>query len=472
MLYEILLIISPLITAPYVSRIFGAEGMGIYSYTNAIAVYFTMFAALGIKSYGQREIAQHRDNREETSRLFWELELVCVSSTAAALIAWTFLVLFSKSYSVYYLVLTMTVLATAFDISWFWGGQEQFKFIVIRNSIVKIAGIVLLFTFVHQRSDLVLYMVIIAGMNLLGNISMWSYLRKYLVHVDIKSLRFKQHYRQTVIYFIPTVATSIYTVLDKAMIGWITKDENENGYYDAATNVLNLCKTLVFSIISVVSSRMSFLFAKENHEEITARMTQTMNFVTLIAVPLVFGVAGVAKRFVPWFFGPGYDETVNILYILVPLIVIIGISNSLGSLYFTPSGQRARSNKAIVTGAVVNLLFNLLLISLWKARGAAAASLLAETTITVMYLYMARDYYDLKQIPRFMWKRLVAAGIMFAAVLATGNFFSKQSLFVTLMLQIASGVIVYFVLLLVLHDGFLLENLKRYGGKLLKRKQG
>ena len=104
---------------------------------------------MGIKSYGQREIAQHRENPQECSKLFWELELMCISTTAVSLIVWTFLIIFSANYSVYYLVLTMTVLATAFDISWFWSGQEQYRFIVIRNSIIKILGIVLLFAFVR-----------------------------------------------------------------------------------------------------------------------------------------------------------------------------------------------------------------------------------------------------------------------------------------------------------------------------------
>ena len=122
-----------------------------------------MFSAMGIKSYGQREIAQHRENPQECSKLFWELELMCISTTAVSLIVWTFLIIFSANYSVYYLVLTMTVLATAFDISWFWSGQEQYRFIVIRNSIIKILGIVLLFAFVRKRSDLVLYIALIAA---------------------------------------------------------------------------------------------------------------------------------------------------------------------------------------------------------------------------------------------------------------------------------------------------------------------
>lgn len=467
-LYEILAIVAPLITAPYVSRIFGADGVGIYSYVNAITAYFTMFSALGIKSYGQREIARHRDNPEECSKLFWELELMCVSTTSLALIVWIFLIIFSKSYSVYYLVLTITVLATAFDISWFWGGHEQYRFIVIRNSIIKILGIILLFVFVHKKSDLVLYIALIAATGLLGNISMWTYLPKFLVKTDMKSLCVKRHYRQTVVYFIPTIATSIYTVLDKAMIGWITKSDFENGYYEQATKILNICKTLVLSVNTVVSSRMSFLFSKNAHEEIKHKMQTTLNFILTISVPITFGLIGVAKNFIPVFFGKGYNDTIPILYIMSPLLIIIGISNCLGALYFTPSGQRARSNKGIVTGAVVNLAINCVLIPFFAARGAAVASVIAELSITAIYLFMARDYFDISCILRFGWKKLLSAVIMFGAVLVADKMI--DDMLTSLIVQIITGIIIYAVCLVIFRDKFLTDNIKKYGSKIMKKK--
>ncbi len=63
LLYEILILITPFITTPYISRVLGADGVGIYSYTSSIMAYFTMFAALGTAAYGAREIAQLRDVR-------------------------------------------------------------------------------------------------------------------------------------------------------------------------------------------------------------------------------------------------------------------------------------------------------------------------------------------------------------------------------------------------------------------------
>ena len=144
--YQILVLAVPFITTPYVSRVLGAEGVGVYSFTNSIASYFTMIAALGTMSYGAREIARARDDRQQLSRLFWEIETLAIISTSASIALWTIWILFAPEYNLIYLILTMTLLGSMTDISWFFTGLEQFKYIVIRNSLVKIVGVVLLFS--------------------------------------------------------------------------------------------------------------------------------------------------------------------------------------------------------------------------------------------------------------------------------------------------------------------------------------
>ena len=239
--YQILTLITPLITAPYVSRIFGPSGIGIQSYTNSIVMYFTLFAALGTVTYGQREIAMHRDNKKETSKLFWEIECLSIMTTCICLLIWFTFVFLYKEYRPYFLVQTMTIVAVMFDISWFFGGFEQFKFIVIRNTIVKILGIGCLFIFIKEKSDLLLYIGLLAATGLLGNISMWTYLPRFLVKIDFKKLKVMRHFKETLVYFIPTIASSIYTVLDKTMIGAITNNSSENGYYEQATKIVKMC---------------------------------------------------------------------------------------------------------------------------------------------------------------------------------------------------------------------------------------
>ena len=258
LLYQILTLITPFITTPYIARVLGTNGVGIQSYTSSVVQYFSILAALGTASYGQREIARHRDDRRERSRVFWEIELLCAGTTALCLVVWLGVIAFSKAYAPYYAALTMTLAAVAFDISWMFGGMEQYRLIVIRNTAIKLAGIALMFLFVKDSGDLLLYIALLAATGLLGNISMWGYLGRFVDPVDVRSLKIRRHLKEVIVYFIPTIATSVYTILDKTMIGWFSgSDKSENGYYEYATGFVNMAKILIISFNAVMSARMS-----------------------------------------------------------------------------------------------------------------------------------------------------------------------------------------------------------------------
>lgn len=453
--YEVLVIIVPFITTPYISRILGAEGIGIYSYTSSIMAYFTLFAALGTASYGAREIAQHRDDRKQASKLFWEIELMTVGTSTVCLIFWILLIIFSSEYRYYYMALLPTLLATMMDISWYFTGYEQVKYIVTRNSFCKIAGVILLFTFVKQKEDLILYMLINSGINLLGNISMWTYLPKILEKVDWKELEVKKHFQETLIYFVPTIATSIYTVLDKTLIGIITESSYQNGYYEQATKIVAIVKTFTFGAVnSVMGARISYLFAENKLDEIHRRIEKSMNFIFLIGFGFVFGIIGVAKNFVPLFMGEGYEPVICLLYLMAPLVVIIGVSNCLGSQYFTPSGQKKKSAKFIIIGSVLNLCLNLILIPKWGAYGAVVASLMAELAISALYITFSKGYMSHILIWKLAWKRMAAGIIMCVVVYELGEIlmFSPMML---LIVQVVAGVGIYGCVLIVLRDDML-----------------
>lgn len=468
-LYQILTLITPLITAPYVSRVLGSDGVGIYSFTNSIVTYFTLFAALGTASYGQREIAMHRDSPEQSSRLFLEIELLSVATTSAATVAWLIWILISTQYTAYYGVLTMSVIAVAFDISWYFAGFEKFKYIVIRNTIVKLAGIALLFLFVKTRNDTLLYVGIMAATGLIGNISMWTYLPGMLSKVDIHTLHpFKKHLKQTFAYFIPTIATSVYTVLDKTMIGAITKSESQNGYYEQATKIIRMVESLLFSLNTVMTSRQSYLFIEGRIDEIKDKINKSFEYLFALAIAFMFGILAVAQNFVPWFFGKGYGPVVTILYVMSPLPLVICISNILGSQYLTPSGQRVRSSKGIITGAVTNFILNSLLIPRFQASGATVASVAAELVISIIYVHMSKGYVSWRQLGRIAWKKLLAGFVMFCAVWFIGR--GHEGSIIITIIQILAGACVYGLLLLLLKDTFADDAIKMVRERLAKRK--
>lgn len=468
LLYDMLALIVPLITTPYISRVLGAEGIGVYSYTSSIMSYFTLFAALGTVSYGAREIAQHRDNKKEASKLFWEIELMTVITTIIGIVAWMIVILVSEQYKYYFMALVPLLFGTAADISWFYTGEEQLKYTVVINTIFKVLGVILLFILVRSENDLFKYMIIQSIVILLGNVSMWIFLPKFLVRVSLNTFTLSYHFHETLIYFIPTIATSIYTVLDKTLIGVITKSSFENGYYEQATKIINIAKSVTFSSVNVVvGARISYLFLKENYDEIRHRLKSSINFILLVGCGICFGIIAVAKQFVPLFFGKEYKPVVTLLYIMSPLILIIGISNCLGNQYYTPSGHRAQSAKIIILGSLINLVLNLVLIPMLGGKGAAYASLFAELMITVIYVVMSDGYVTPGMIWELGWRKLLAGVLMCVSVMLVGNVID-YSLFQVLCLQIIAGILIYCLLLLIMRDATFIKYIQRMADRLNK----
>ena len=449
--YQILSVVTPFITAPYLSRVLGPEGIGIQSYTASYAAYFSMFATLGTVTYGSREISRARNDRDLRSRLFWEIEALTVFTSLLTLVGWFLFIGFHASYRVYYVILTMNILTSMMNISWFFSGLELFGLIVARDTFFKVLGIASVFLFVKSRDDLALYVALTSAMSLFSALSLWPYLRKRVRRVSVRELRVFRHFGKTWVYFIPTAATSIYTVLDKTLIGLITRETVENGYYQQADKIVSMMKSVVFGgVNSVVGVRISYLFAEEKYAEIHARIRSSMHYIFFMGFGCVFGLTAVARNFVPLFFGDGYEKVVSLLYIISPIVLIIGVSNCLGSHYYTPSGRRAQSTRYIIAGSALNLLLNLLLIPLWKSTGAALASVAAELLVTVLYVCHCDSYMPLSVFIQCGAKKCLAGCAMFAVVWHMGDLPGLPILI--LAAQIGVGVLLYLFTLLFLKD--------------------
>ncbi len=451
-LYELLTIATPLITAPYVSRILGADGVGIYSYTQSCMTYFTMFAALGKNNYGMREIARCRNNTEEYSQKFWEIELLTVCTSAICIIAWLILTIFSGSYKSYFIAFIPILFASMFDISWFYTGHERVGYTVFWNAVCKIAGLICIFSFIKTRNDLVLYIFLNSAILMLGNLSMWVFLPKMLVKIDARALNIRQHFKETLVYFIPTIATSIYTVLDKMLIGVITNDSYQNGYYEQATKIMNIAKTVCFvALNSVMGARISFLFAEHRIDEIKTRINNSLNLISFLSFGTMFGIIAIADEFVPLFFGNGYEPVVKLLILMSPLIPIIGISNCIGTHYYAPVGKTKNASYYMIAGSVCNLILNIALIPKLGATGAVIGSIGAELIITILFVHFDDRYVTWKDLFLTSWKKVLAGLLMLFGIV----FFSRRILvtgITGLLLWVIVGVAIYILVLFVLKD--------------------
>ena len=464
-MYQILALITPLLTAPYVSRVLGVENIGIYSYTFSIQHYFMLAAGLGTGSYGKREIARVRNDEKKRSLLFWEIELLSIITTLISVTGWAFVVLKNPGLRIYFFILSFNVLAVLFEISWFYAGLEHFEHTVLRNSFFKIAGVIAIFLFVKTENDLPIYMGIMVASTLLGNMSMWVHLPKYLVKIDWREIRIARHFKETLIYFIPAVATSIYSVLDKTLIGIITQSNAQNGYYEQASKIINLAKPICFTALNaVISSRNSYLFAENRMDEVKKKIDDSINYILFVGIGICFGLCAVAARFVPWFFGNGYEAVEYLLYILSPIALIIGVSNCLGANYYNPAGYRLRSAMYLIVGAAVNLVLNCIFIPKFASYGAAVASVIAELVITTLYMKNCDRFLTYRQLFLHGWKKIIAGVAMFAFILLVDPLIKRDT--IAIFSEVFAGICVYALVLLLLKDSMVLWGIRIVKGKL------
>lgn len=449
--FQIFSLLIPFITTPYISRVLQAEGTGTYSFANSIATIFSLFAALGLSSYGVREVSRVRDSKRRASQLYWELTIIRVISTLVNFFVFLVVVHFTDGDMKIYLATSLTILAVGVDCTWFFQAMEQFRVLMMRNFIIKIISITCIFLFVKEKSDLVLYILIQTGSIFLSNVALLPQLRKHLVRVPFHRLRFKKHIRETIVYFIPTIATSVYTVLDKAMIGFFYMDDrSQNGFYELAHKIVNMLMTVITSLNVVVGVRTSYLFGQNREDEIKEHIRDTFRFMFMVSFPLCMGLTACADTFVPWFYGPGFEPIAPMLKMFAPLLFIIGISNVLGSLYLTPSGQRARSNRAVIIGAATNFALNLLLIRPLGAYGAVIASVSAEVVISTLYVSYSKDFISSAYILRTALRYALLAGVMFVPTYLLGKVLPANV--TTTFLQVGTGVVVYVLCLIISHD--------------------
>lgn len=459
LIYQVVNLLVQVILLRYLTIVIGAKGIGIQSYTNSVVSYFVMFSALGINWYGQKEIALRLGKKDSLSQCFWKLFMLKAVWSMMVLPVYGILIVVSAEYRIYYIAMLFTYFAGVMDISWLYQGVERFDIIAIRNTVIKVLGMVLTFAFVKTEDDVLLYVIFVAVSNFAGNASMWLKLSDMVQPPERDCIHFKECIRPAVQYFIPTIATTLYLTMDKTMIGMITGDNYENGYYEQAMQITNMLKTIVLSYNAVMVSRMSFLFAQREEAHIKKHFADSLELILTISWPIVFGFLMVEREFVTLYFGSGNERIGDVLLVFSPVILIVGLSNMVESHIITPLNKREIGNRIVVIGAIVNFILNLILIRMVGAVGAAAASVISEMVVTVFYVRNSFGMLKWKDIFQSSIKKAMAALLMSGVIYLLKNIMEVNV--IALMLQIITGGVVYGVALLLLRDSYLLGMIQR-----------
>lgn len=444
--YQLLLVVVPLLTAPYISRKLGPDMIGQQSYVYSIATYFMLFIMLGVNNYGNRSIARTRDDKREMSKVFWTIYgFQFLRATIIFVLYCLSILIFDPKYTLLAIVNAIYVFSGILDINWFFFGIEKFKITLTRNIIIKIASVICIFTFIKSSDDIWKYSLIVAMVALVSNGYLWLYIRRLVDWYKPKLKDIKPHVRPELILFIPVIAVSLYKVMDRIMLGMFSTT-TEVGYYTQSESVINLPMSLITALGTVMLPRISNLLSKGNVKETHQYIESSISFAVMLSSAMMFGLMAIAPTFVPVFFGKGYTPCIGLISGLSVTMLFISWANVIRTQYLIPNSQDKSYVLSIIIGAVTNLIINYLLIPKLQSRGALIGTICAEFTVCMLQTIWVRNELPIRRYIKISYPFIIFGILMFIVVRAV-SLIPVQPLLL-LALEIISGVAVYAILLL------------------------
>ena len=444
--YQLLVIILPLITVPYVSNILGAEGIGDYAFTYANMQYFVIFGMVGITLYGNRQIAYVRENKENLKNTFYSIyTLQLITTTISFVLYLIFTLVFNNGdYKWLYIVQGINIIASIADISWLFMGLEQFKKTVVRNTIVKLVSLASIFIFVKSSDDTVIYALIIALSSFIGNLTFWLYIPKIIGFKNIKILELTLHLKSSLALFIPQLAIQIYLLLDRTMLGIIT-DTVQVGYYENSQKIVKIVLTIATAIGTVMMPKIANTVASGDMKKVKYYIKNSFFFVSALSIPLMFGLMGVAPELSPCFFGNNFVGIEKLIIIRSLIILAISWSNVLGMQLLVPLNKTKEFTISVTSGAIINFILNLVLIKKFGAIGSCISTIISEFTVKLVQFYLIKDFIKAKELIKPVVLFIPASIVMYIFVRIIGDF--KGAGILTNIVQGMVGVISYFIII-------------------------
>ena len=442
--YQLLVIILPIITTPYVTRVFSSDDLGIYGYFNSIVTYFILLATLGVANYGTKEIS---GNRKEIKKNFWGIYTLQFGAALLSILLYILLCMgISTMQNPVAYILGLSLVSKGLDISWLFQGLEDFRKITARNITVKLVGVSAIFLFIKSASDLYLYVFLLTAFELLGQLSMWVPAREFIgkPHFDLGYA--KHHLKPIILLFLPQIAISLYVTLDRTMLGALASTRDV-GIYDQALKLVNILLTLVTSLGSVMLPRVSSLLSKGDHKAVNKMHELAFLIYNLVIFPIIAGILIVNDDFVQFFLGKDFQDARYAISIMIFRMFFIGWTNIMGIQILIPHNKNKEFMASTTVPAILSVALNLLFLPKLGYIGAAIVSVLTEVLVWAIQLFFTRKY--LKEVPIIgsMTKIVFGSAIMYGILLASKTFIHFSPVINVLVFVVLGGIIYLFLIL-------------------------
>ena len=442
LLYQVSMYLVPLITIPYVSRVLGPQGVGVYSYTASIISFCVVLTTMGVSVYGKREIAACL-NLESRSKMFWSI--FAVESMMFLLTFTGYIIYILVSNTPYVIASWMQILALVgawLDISWLFFGVENFKLAIIRNVLIRLLSLVAIFVFVKDNTDTNIYVLIVAISDVVSVVPLWLLVKKYVFLVGINISDVKKRFVPMLKMLITAVSMNLFTIFDKVIIGNLASIALV-GIYDNAFRISKVTVSIITTIGVVMLPRMTKLFAEGSNRSLDY-FKRSLNLTMFLGAGCCFGLLAVAPTFVPLYLGDGFEESIRVTQILSIVLLFIAWGNVFRTQYILPNKLDGIYIKSVIYAVTVNVILNLILIPLFSIYGAAVSYLLTEGLISVYQTHKVKHNFRIKELIISNSIYIMSAMIMMMVIYFLRTLFLVDSnAVISLVIQLLVGSITY-----------------------------
>ncbi|HDR7685880.1 TPA: oligosaccharide flippase family protein [Bacillus toyonensis] len=457
-LYQLFIIITPILTMPFLSRVLGVRALGINSYTFSVVQILSVLAFLGIGQLGIRNIAKNRESQNKVNETFWGLWLIQFLAGIVVIGIYIFYILnVNKEYSMYFLLQLPFLLGIIFDISWFYIGIERIKQVVLRNMLIKSVSIILIFILIRSESDLWKYMLIMSLGALLGNVVFWIGISKYVTKFSFNRKYLQDNFKAALLLLIPQLAIQVYITFDKTILGMIA-GPIELSYYDQSQKISRIILAVITSLSMVLLPRLANMAVNAQNEILHKYLKKSLDYTIVLSLLFCNIVMLNSYEFVPWFFGEDFIPMSPLMFWVSLIIIFIPIGGVFANQYALAFEKDKQYVLPLVLGAMISLTLNIIFIPRYGAIGATIVIVVVEFMVCFFRIYLIRKYLDLKFMFQGVYTYFLAASITFIAVYFIPKMFVND--FINMTIKSLIIVTVYIIIIFVLPN-IISQDLKR-----------
>lgn len=441
-LFQIVAILVPIIITPHLSRTIGADGIGDYSYTYTIGTYFAMFCLLSMNTYGNRECAFVRDDKNRLSRVFWEVYGVQIFTSVIAILAFVmYILLFANKCKDYLWIQTIYIVGCALDVTWLFYGLEKFKKIVFRNIVIKVLMMFSILTLVKTSNDTWIYVLIMASAILLSQLILWPFVIKEVDFVRPSWRSVRDRIWPVARISGPQLSYYIYMGINKLLLANMVSMSSV-AFLSNSEGMSRLPAGVVTALTTVLLPRVSNLYAKGDIDRGKAFIQGSMRLTLFVAFPCAFGLSAIADKMVPWYYGDEFTVCGPMIQYMAFIVIIIAWAEVLQTQYLLPMKKDRVLLQSALLGIAVSIISNLILIPRFGAIGAGYAVMITEGSMALYKTVWSRKAMNLLKALIESLPFFICAVVMYFVVKYVGNELRTATAFTTIK-QIAIGGLVY-----------------------------